>query len=94
MRKATEIPYSAAMERLKELVGRLEEEEVDVDELAPVVKESVELITSMRARLRATQTSVESLLAGLKEEAVVLTLSPAKLAAASPVEESDPFADD
>ena len=68
-RKATDT-YTASVTRLKALVGKLENAQVDVDELEAVVRESVDLVTVCRARLRATQASVDSLLAGLQDDAV------------------------
>ncbi len=75
-RKATDT-YTASVTRLKALVGKLENAQVDVDELEAVVRESVDLVTVCRARLRATQTSVDTLLAGLQDDAAEPTPLPA-----------------
>jgi exodeoxyribonuclease VII small subunit len=77
MSQVDPMSYSASMRRLKELVGKLEGAQVDVDELEAVVKEAVEIIGALRARLRTTQGSVDALLAGLSGEAVVETPTPA-----------------
>ena len=86
-RKAADT-YTAAVTRLKALVGRLESSQVDVDELEAVVKESVELVTVCRARLRATQTSVDTLLAGLQEDGIIAPLQGAGAAVGASVSSS------
>lgn len=76
---SSDISYSQCMTRLRELVGKLEGSQVDVDALEQVVEESVKLVTTCRERLRATQSSVDTLLAGLTDspsERQTRTLSP------------------
>jgi exodeoxyribonuclease VII small subunit len=52
-----------------EIVDQIESTQIDVDELAAVVKEAVELISICRGKLAGTQNAVESALAGLKQDA-------------------------
>ena len=87
--------YAASLSRLRILVARLESDQVDVDELEAVVKESVELITACRSRLRATQSSVDTLLAGLQDGGAA-TLGPAPSPPVAELEddETDPFSED
>jgi exodeoxyribonuclease VII small subunit len=60
--------YSQCLDRLRFLVGQLEDAQVDVDGLASVVQESVELIATCRERLRSAQSAVDTLLSGLTEQ--------------------------
>ncbi len=89
--------YGASMARLKELVEKLDQAQVDVDELEAVVKESVALISGCRARLRATQGSVDALLANLDDQAAVPAAGASRRALTlvgegeEPCEEQDPF---
>lgn len=62
------LTYAKAMERLEEIVSRLESGETSVDELSAAVKEGVELVTWCRKKLRTAQQEVEAALAGLDAE--------------------------
>jgi len=59
------LTYAKAMERLEQIVSRLESGETSVDELSAAVKEGVELVTWCRNKLRTAQQEVEAALAGL-----------------------------
>ena len=43
--------YNKAIKRLEEIIGKIENEEIDVDELSEKVKEAVELITICKERI-------------------------------------------
>jgi exodeoxyribonuclease VII small subunit len=57
---ADEITYGEALEELEEILAAIEEEQVDVDELAVKVKRSAELIRLCRTRIHAAAAEVES----------------------------------
>lgn len=57
------------MERLEEIVRKLEAGETSVDDLAAAVKEGVELVTWCRRKLKTAQEEVESALTTLEAPA-------------------------
>jgi len=57
---ADEITYGEALEELEEILAAIEEEQVDVDELAVKVKRSAELIRLCRTRIDAAAAEVET----------------------------------
>jgi exodeoxyribonuclease VII small subunit len=57
---AEEITYGEALEELEEILAAIEEEQVDVDELAVKVKRSAELIRLCRSRIDAAAAEVET----------------------------------
>lgn len=57
---AEEITYREALEELEAILEAIEEEQVDVDELAVKVKRSAELIRLCRSRIDAAATEVEA----------------------------------
>jgi exodeoxyribonuclease VII small subunit len=57
---AEEITYKAALAELEEILAAIEEEQVDVDELALRVKRSAELIRLCRSRIDAAAAEVET----------------------------------
>lgn len=57
---ADEITYGEALEELEEILAAIEEEQVDVDELAVKVKRSAELIRLCRTRIAAAAAEVET----------------------------------
>ncbi|MGA9595118.1 MAG: exodeoxyribonuclease VII small subunit [Acidimicrobiia bacterium] len=57
---AEEITYTAALAELEEILAAIEEEQVDVDELAVRVKRSAELIRLCRSRIDAAAAEVET----------------------------------
>ncbi len=64
MKKET-LTYAQAVEKLEEIVNRLEAGETSVDELAAAVKEGVALVRWCRRKLKTAQEEVETALAGL-----------------------------
>lgn len=58
--------YSEAITQLEGILGRFEEQSMDVDTLAAEVKRAVELISICRSRLRATDSEVNAILRGEK----------------------------
>ena len=63
--KKDDMTYARALERLDEIVKRLESGDVNVDELSAAVKEGVRLVSWCRKKLRTTQEEVEAALKGL-----------------------------
>jgi len=57
---AEEITYKAALDELEQILAAIEEEQVDVDELAVKVKRSAELIRLCRRRIDAASAEVET----------------------------------
>lgn len=57
---AEEITYKEALAELESILSAIEEEQVDVDELAIKVKRSAELIRLCRTRIEAAAIEVEA----------------------------------
>ncbi len=73
MAKATkagkELSYGEAAARLEEILGRIEEGQVDIDELSGLVKEAAELTTLCREKIRAAEVQVRTITEQLEREA-------------------------
>ena len=54
-----EIKYSKAMEKLEEIINKIENEEIDVDELSAKVKEAVGLIKMCKERIEKAELDVK-----------------------------------
>ena len=54
-----EIKYSKAMEKLEEIIHKIENEEIDVDELSAKVKEAVGLIKMCKERIEKAELDVK-----------------------------------
>lgn len=63
---AEEIPYKEALAELETILSAIEEEQVDVDELAIKVKRSAELIRLCRSRIEAAAIEVETVVAEME----------------------------
>lgn len=59
---AEEITYKGALEELEQILAAIEEEQVDVDELAVKVRRSAELIRLCRSRIDAASAEVETVM--------------------------------
>ena len=59
---AEKISYKAALAELEQILAAIEEEQVDVDELAVKVKRSAELIRFCRSRIDAASIEVEAVI--------------------------------
>mgnify|MGYP001558532683 FL=1 len=64
-----ETKYNKAIKRLEEIVSKIENEEIDVDELSEKVKEAVELITTCKERIEKAEMEVKRVVDDLGEEA-------------------------
>lgn len=58
---ADEPSYAAALAELESILSAIEEEQVDVDDLAVKVKRSAELIRLCRSRIKAATIEVEAI---------------------------------
>jgi exodeoxyribonuclease VII small subunit len=63
---AEEIGYQDALQELEGILSAIEEEQVDVDDLAVKVKRSAELIRLCRARIEAASIAVEAIVEDLE----------------------------
>ena len=59
-----EAKYGKAMKRLEEIINKIENEEVDVDELAQQVKEAVELIKVCKNKIEKAEMEVKEVVEG------------------------------
>jgi exodeoxyribonuclease VII small subunit len=65
---ARKLSFGDAITEVEEILGRLEDESVDIDTLGDEVKRAVELITVCREKLDKTDKEVRDLVAGLEGE--------------------------
>lgn len=56
------LTYTQAMKQLEEIVGQLEDNSLDIDQLADKVKQAQELIKFCRGRLYKTDLEIQKLL--------------------------------
>ncbi len=56
-----EIKYSKAIEKLDEVIHKIEQEDVDVDELSLRVKEAVQLIEMCRSKIEKADLEVKQI---------------------------------
>ena len=54
-----EVKYSKAMTRLEEIIEKIQNEEIDVDELSEKVKEAVSLIRTCKERIEKAELEVK-----------------------------------
>ena len=69
----SKLSFSEAVGEVESIVARLENEEIDIDELAGEVQRAIELVTACRARLERTGDEVRDLVARLQEVAPAAT---------------------
>jgi exodeoxyribonuclease VII small subunit len=62
------LTYEQAMSRIEEIVGKIEAEELNVDELAKHVKEASELIKFCKGKLFETEEEIQKILKEMEEE--------------------------
>ncbi len=63
---AKKLSFSEAVAEVEEILGRLEEDAIDIDDLAAEVRRAVELIQICREKLGRTDREVRELVAGLQ----------------------------
>ena len=54
-----DLKYSKAIEKLEEIVNKIESEEIDVDELSAKVKEAVGLIKTCKSKIEKAELEVK-----------------------------------
>lgn len=67
MSNKKELNYSKALAELEEILTKLEEGELEIDDLTSKVKRASELIQFCRDKLHNTQSDVEKILEDLEE---------------------------
>ena len=60
--------YGRAAERLEEILQRIEEGQVDIDELSGLVREAAGLITLCRDKIQAAEVQVKTITEQLERE--------------------------
>ncbi|MDX1504041.1 MAG: exodeoxyribonuclease VII small subunit [Thermoanaerobaculia bacterium] len=60
--------FGEAMERLEEILRRIESEEIDIDELAGELKVAAELLELCRRKIRRAEVEVGQIVEALEEE--------------------------
>jgi len=60
--------YGKAAERLEEILGKIEEGQVDIDELSGLVKEAAGLVTLCREKIQAAEVQVKTITEQLERE--------------------------
>ena len=68
-RAAGELSYGRAAERLEEILGKIEEGQVDIDELSGLVGEAAGLVTLCREKIQSAEVQVKTITEQLEREA-------------------------
>lgn len=63
-----DVKYSKAIERLDEIIGMIESDEIDVDELSVKVKEAVNLVKLCKARIDKAELEVKQVVEEFAKE--------------------------
>ena len=66
---AKEPTYGEAAERLEEILKKIEDGAVDIDELSGLVREAAELVTLCRSKIRAAEIQVKTITEQLERDA-------------------------
>ena len=64
----SELSYGQASSRLEEILGRIEDGQVDVDELSGLVREAAELVTLCRRKIQAAEIQVKTITEQLERD--------------------------
>jgi len=64
-----DVKYSKAIERLDEIIGKIESDEIDVDELSLKVKEAVSLIKLCKSKIDKAEMEVKQVVEEFAREA-------------------------
>jgi exodeoxyribonuclease VII small subunit len=59
-----ELKYSKAVERLEDIIKKIENEEIDIDELSDKVKEAVGLIKLCKGKIEKAEFEVKNVVSG------------------------------
>ena len=63
-----ELSYGKAAERLEEILGRIEEGQVDIDELSGLVGEAASLVRLCREKIQAAEVQVKTITEQLERD--------------------------
>jgi exodeoxyribonuclease VII small subunit len=69
-----DVSYKDAMEELEDIVAKVDDRNVDIDDLAKNVKRAHELISICQARIEAVRFEVENVMAGASVAPVVVEI--------------------
>jgi exodeoxyribonuclease VII small subunit len=58
----TEFSYKKAIDEIESIMHKLENEEIDLDELSKNVKRASELIAKCKGKLRSTESEIEKII--------------------------------
>ena len=65
-----EVKYSKSIKRLEEIIQKIENEEIDIDELSEKIKEAVSLIKFCKEKIGNAEVEVKRVVADLDKEVV------------------------
>ncbi len=68
-KRPEEPSYGEAATRLEQILQRIEEGEVDIDQLSALVQEAAELVSLCRRKIQAAEMQVQTITAQLEREA-------------------------
>lgn len=60
--------YEKAMKRLEQILAQMENNELNIDQLTPVLKEAQELIIFCKQKLYTTDTEIQKMLDSFQKE--------------------------
>ena len=63
-----EVKYSKAIQKLDEIIAKIESDDIDVDELADKVQEAVNLIKTCKAKIEKAEMEVKQVVDGFEKE--------------------------
>ncbi|MBS3808407.1 MAG: exodeoxyribonuclease VII small subunit [Bacteroidales bacterium] len=63
-----QIKYGEAIQEIEQILGQIEQEELDVDDLTSKVQRVSELLTICRNKLRTTEQEVEKIMKNIESE--------------------------
>jgi exodeoxyribonuclease VII small subunit len=63
-----ELKYSKAIQKLDEIIAKIEGDDIDVDELADKVQEAVNLIKACKAKIEKAEMEVKQVVDGFEKE--------------------------
>ena len=63
-----DMKYSKAMERLEDIIRKIENEEIDIDELSDKVKEAVSLVKLCKEKVEKAELEVKEVVEGFEKE--------------------------
>jgi len=63
-----DMKYSKAMERLEDIIQKIENEEIDIDELSDKVKEAVSLVKLCKDKVEKAELEVKEVVEGFEKE--------------------------